>query len=144
MNAAIFEGKTTVENAQAASGQCARRPSHQLTWTRLGNAMGYTDTPAKRDEVRAAIEAFEWVEPSELAEIIDAPPARHVIGGLFYQRRWALHLAASVRVPDDSAGRSRRLIGLQSVTGHRYVLLSTEYEVVDVLHEAPIREETPQ
>jgi hypothetical protein len=122
----------------------ARLPIRPLTWTRLGTAMGYTDTSAKRDEIRAAVEAISWVEPSELSHVLDTPPARHVIAGLFYQRPWALHLAASVRLPDDPAGRTRRLIGLQSVTGHRYVLLSLDYEVVDLLHEAPIREETPQ
>jgi hypothetical protein len=127
-----------------ASGRPAHLPIRQLTWTRLGTAMGYTDTSAKRDEFRAVVAAFEWVEPSELSDVLDAPPARHVIAGLFHQRPWALHLAASVRLPNDAAGRSRRLIGLQSVTGYRYVLLSLDYEVVDLLHEAPIRGERQQ
>jgi hypothetical protein len=127
-----------------ASGRPARLPIRQLTWTRLGTAMGYTDTSAKRDEIRAAVEAISWVEPIELSDVLDTPPARQVIAGLFYQRPWALHLAASVRLPNDAAGRPRRLIGLQSITGYRYVLLSLDYEVVDLLHETPIGGERQQ
>jgi hypothetical protein len=131
----------TAGEIDTASGRPARLPIRQLTWTRLGTAMGYTDTSAKRDEIRAAVEAISWVEPIELSDVRDTPPARQVIAGLFYQRPWALHLAASLRLPDDSAGRTQRLIGLQSATGHRYVLLSLDYEVVALLHEAPIHGE---
>lgn len=31
----------------------------QVTWTRLGNALGYTNTEAKRDEIRAGIHGVD-------------------------------------------------------------------------------------
>lgn len=116
-------------------------PARQSMWTRLGNAMGYTDTEAKRAEIRAVLAHLVWVDPCEMADVLDAAPVRHAVAGLFYQRRWALHSAGIATLPDDVAGRQRRLIALESISGERYALLSTGYEVIDLLHDRPTVEE---
>jgi hypothetical protein len=121
-------------------------PARQARWTRLGAGMGYTNTEAKRAAIRNAIEAMVWLDPARLSDVLDAAPVRYHVGGLFHLRRWALDAAAVVPFP-DAAGPSRpldgarQLIGLRSVTGERYVLLDLGYEAIDLLHDAPTREE---
>jgi len=112
-------------------------PARQLTWTRIGTALGYTTTEAQRAEIRTALEQMDWRDPTELAELLDVMPARQMIAALFYGRAWALHHAAVTTLPADRAGRSRRLIGLRAVTGERYVLLHAGYEVIELLHDSP-------
>jgi hypothetical protein len=115
-------------------------PTRQSQWTRLGIGMGYTNTAAKRAAIHVAIEGMVWVDIRALADVLDAAPVRFVVAGLFYGRAWQLRLAATTPLP-GSAGLStvgpdgdRRLIGLQSVTGDRYLLLDLGYEVIDLLH----------
>jgi hypothetical protein len=110
-------------------------PPRQLTWTRMGNALGYTNTEAKRAEIRDAIEQMVWRDPGELPDVLTTAPARQVIASLFYGRAWALWRAAVVTLPAELAARDRRLIGLASVTGDRFVLLHAGVEVVDLLHD---------
>jgi hypothetical protein len=117
-------------------------PARQARWTRLGAGMGYTDTESKRASIRAAVEAMVWVDPVQLSDVLEAAPVRYHVGGLFHMRRWALAAAAVVSI-NDAAGPSspldgqRRLIGLRSVTGERYVLLDLGYEAIDLLHDIP-------
>jgi hypothetical protein len=104
--------------------------------------MGYADSPAKRTVIRAAIDAMTWVEVAQLATVLDVPPARQLVGGLFYGRRWALHRAAVIDLPPDSVlppgvGDAARLIGLWSLTGERYVLLDLGHETLNLLRERP-------
>jgi hypothetical protein len=117
-------------------------PARQVRWTRLGAGMGYTNTEAKRAAIRAAIEAMVWVDPAQLCSVLEWAPVRCYVGGLFYLRRWALIAAAVVAFPDAACPArpldgERRLIGLQSVTGERYVLLDLGYEAIDLLHDTP-------
>jgi hypothetical protein len=114
-------------------------PTHQARWTHLGNVMGLSDTEPKRTEIRAGLAAMVWVEPDELADVLALSPVRFLVSGLFYRR--VLHRAAVIDLPSDWLGRDRRLIGLESVAGDRYVLLSIDYEAVDVLHETPCRQD---
>lgn len=113
-------------------------PTPQVIWTRLGNALGYTNTEAKRAEIRDAVAGMVWLEPAALADVVNAAPARQVVASLFYGRTWALDRAAVTELPSDAAGRPRRLIGLHAVTGQRYVLLRVDYEVVELLHDYPL------
>jgi hypothetical protein len=121
-------------------------PARQARWTRLGAGMGYTNTEAKRAAIRNAIEHMIWVEPTELCDVLESAPVRYYIGGLFHMRRWALTAAAVAPFPDAAGPSSplddseRRLIGLRSVTGERYVLLDLGYEAIDLLHDTPTRE----
>jgi hypothetical protein len=115
-------------------------PARQVHWTRLGAGMGYTHTEAKRAQIRAAVEAMCWVDPAQLGDVLDEAPVRFVVAGLFYQRRWALHAVAVAALPTDDLGRSRRLIGLDSVTGARHVLLDVGYEVIHLLTDTLTRE----
>ena len=112
----------------------------QVCWTRMGNALGYTDTETKRAEIRDAVAGMVWVEPAQLAHVINAAPARQVIASLFYGRAWALDAAAVAALTTDAAGRDRILIGLAAVTGERYVLMATGYEAIDVMHDRPATE----
>jgi hypothetical protein len=119
--------------AYGAAGQLGR----QVSWTRLGKTLGYTNTEAKRVEIRDGIERMAWCDPAELADVLTAAPARQVIASLFYGRSWALARAAVATLPADRAGRDRCLIGLAAVTGERYVLLHTGCEVIDLYHDTP-------
>ena len=117
-------------------------PARLVRWTRLGAGMGYTNSEAKRVVIRAAVKTMTWVDPAQLSEILDAFPIRHYVGGLFHLRRWALAAAAVVPFPDTACPArpldgARRLIGLRSVDGERYVLLDLGYEAIDVLHDTP-------
>ncbi len=120
-------------------------PARQVRWTRLGAGMGYTNTEPKRAAIRAAVEAMMWVDPAQLSDVLESAPVRHYVAGLFYLRRWALTAAAVEPFSDATHPASppdgqRRLIGLQSVTGERYVLLDLGYEAIDLLHDAPTPE----
>jgi hypothetical protein len=121
---------TTTEQPPTTTPQ-----ARQLIWTRLGNALGYTSTETQRSEIRAAVEQMTWRDPAELADVLETAPARQVVASLYYGRAWALDHAALIALPDDAAGRPRQLIGLESVTGQRHVLLHLDYEVIDLLHE---------
>jgi hypothetical protein len=119
-------------------------PARQVRWTRLGAGMGYTNSEAKRATVRAAIEAMNWVEPEQLLDLLGAPIIRFYVTGLFYGRSWALHQAAVTPLPDGVAPdpyRCGRLIGLQAVSGDRYVLLDLGYEAIDLFHDRPATEQ---
>ena len=123
-------------------------PARQVRWTPLGAGMGYTNTEAKRATVRAAIEAMDWVEPAQLRDLLEAPIIRFYVTGLFSGRSWALHQAAVTPLPDGVASdpyRCGRLVGLQSVSGERYVLLDLGYEALDLFHDRPATEQvTPR
>jgi hypothetical protein len=117
-------------------------PTRQRRWTRLGAGMGYTNTEPKRAAIRAAVEHMPWVDPDELADVLNTYPVRHFVGGLFYGRRWALCKAAVIAAPEfvgvgppPGVLSPRRLIGLESVSGDRYVLLDLGHEALDLLHE---------
>lgn len=114
-------------------------PVRQARWTRLGIALGYTDTEGKRGEIRAALVAATWVDPHRhpIAEL-STDPARHVIAAVLFGRAWALDRVAVVDLPGDELGRERRVIGLQLVTGERHVLLDVDYEAAHVLHETTV------
>jgi hypothetical protein len=119
-----------------------RLPARTVRWTRLGAGMGYTNSETKRAAIRAAVEAMRWVDPDQVAGVLDSAPVRHLVAGLFYQRRWALSAAAVTRLDHGSglpAGLDgqRRVVGLASVTGERYVLLDLGYEAIDVMHDRP-------
>jgi len=122
-------------------------PARQVRWTRLGAGMGYTNTEPKREKIRAAIEQMDWRDPDQLRDVLDAAPLRLIVNSLFDSgRSWPLVAAAVIALPDppeQSHGftRSRRLIGLESVDGERYVLLDLGYEVIDLRHDHPVSQE---
>jgi hypothetical protein len=121
-------------------------PARQARWTHLGAGMGYTNTEAKRAAIRNAVESMVWVDPAQLTDLLESAPVRYYVGGLFYLRRWALAAAAVVPFPDAACPArpldgQQRLIGLQSVTEERYVLLDLGYEAIDLLHDTPTVEE---
>ena len=132
--------------AQPRTGRTAGLPARQARWTRLGATMGYTNTPAKRAAVHAAVDAMDWVDPQRLAGVLGTAPVRFVVAGLFCGRAWQLCSAATAALPTGGEltavgpDGARRLIGLQSIAGDRYVLLDLGYEVIDLLHQTTIRE----
>ena len=134
--AAANPGPTRAE--QRPQGTSA--PAYQDRWTRLGRRMGYTNTAGKRAAIRAAVDAMIWVDPDQLADLLHAVPVRFLVAGLFFGRAWQLHAAATTPLPAGAGpaavgpGGARRLIGLHSVSGDRYVLVDLGYEVIDVLH----------
>ena len=134
-----------IRAAQPRTGRTAGLPARQARWTRLGTTMGYTNTPAKRAAIHAAVESMVWVDPHRLADVVDAAPVRFVVAGLFCGRTWQLCSAARAALPTGGELTAvgpdgpRRLIGLQSVTGDRYLLLDLGYEVIDLLHQTTIR-----
>ena len=138
-----------IRAAQPRTGRTAGLPARQARWTRLGATMGYTNTPAKRAAVHAAVESMVWVDPHRLAGVLGTAPVRFVVAGLFYGRAWQLHAAATTPLPTGGEltavgpDGARRLIGLQSVTGDRYLLLDLGYEVIDLLHQTAIRQPRP-
>jgi hypothetical protein len=125
-------------------------PARQVRWTRLGAGMGYTNTEAKRVTVRDAVEAMDWVEPEQLRDVLETPIIRFYVTGLFSGRAWALTAAAMTPAPagiatDPFRDRSPwRLIGLQAVSGERYVLLDLGYEAIDLFHDQPTTEVVPR
>jgi hypothetical protein len=122
--------------------------TRQVTWTRLGAGMGYTNTNAKRAEICAAVAAMAWCDPAELADVLNTAPARQVIALLLGGRRWALHQAAIAILPAIHPFRGeRRLLALESVGGERYLLMDDcGYEWVHLYTVRPMRErvETPR
>jgi hypothetical protein len=118
-------------------------PARQVSWTRLGNGMGYTNTEAKRAEIRTEHERMVWRDPSELADVLDVAPARQVITFLLGGRRWALHSAAVATLPPtDPLRGERRLLALESVSGERYLLLDDcGYEWIHLCTDRPVREQ---
>jgi hypothetical protein len=116
--------------------------TRQVTWTRLGAGMGYTNTRAKRAEISAAVAAMAWRDPAELAEVLNMAPARQVIALLLGGRRRALHQAAIATLPAIHPFRGeRRLLALESVSGERYLLMDDcGYEWLHLYTERPMRE----
>ena len=96
------------------------------------------------DRLREALDA--------LRDVLDAPIIRFYVTGVFSGRAWALTAAAMTPVPagiatDPVRDHSpwRRLIGLQAVSGERYVLLDLGYEAFDLYHDRPASEQvTPR
>jgi hypothetical protein len=121
-------------------------PARQVRWTPLGAGMGYTNTEPKREQIRAAIEALDWVEPEQLRDVLEAPIIRFYVTGLFYGRTWALTAAAMTPAPAGIATdpfrhcSPWRLIGLQAVSEERYVLLDIGHEAIDLFHDRPATE----
>ena len=119
-------------------------PAWQARWTRLGTTMGYTNTPAKRAAIHAAVDAMVWVDPRPARRRARRRPGpvrggRAVLRPGLAAARRRHHTPADQRRADRGRpGRDRRLIGLQSVTGDRYVLLDLGYEVIDLLHQTAI------
>jgi hypothetical protein len=119
-------------------------PARQVRWTRLGAGMGYTNTEPKREQIRSAVAAMDWVDPDQLRDMLDTPIIHFYVAGLFYGRTWALTAAAVTPAPagiatDPFRDRSSwRLIGLQAVSGERYVLLDLGYEAIDLVHDRPV------
>ena len=113
----------------------------QVSWTRLGRAMAFTNSRAKRAAIRTAMTKFIWVHPDEIADVLGAAPLRFVVAALL--RPGHLVAAATTQLSSSSSGialglgRDPKLIGLQSDAQERYVLLDLGYEVVYVLHETP-------
>ena len=133
---------------QRLHGTSAPVRAYQDWWTRLGATMGCTNTPGKRATIRAAVDAMIWVDPDQLADLLHAVPVRFLVAGLFCGRTWQLHAAAAEPRPVGAGptavgpGRARRLIGLHSVTGDRYVLVDLGYEAIDLLHQTEL--DTPR
>ena len=138
-----------IRAAQPRTGRPAGLPARQARWTRLGATMGYTNTPAKRAAIHTAVDAMVWVDPQRLADLLGTAPVRFVVAGLFCGRAWQLSSAATTATPTSGEltavgpDRARRLIGLQTVTGDRYVLLDLGYEVIDLLHQTAIYQPRP-
>jgi hypothetical protein len=128
---------------QTLGHEGADLPGRQVTWTRLGNGMGYTNTEAKLAEIRTELERMVWRDPSELADLLDVAPTRQVIPFLLGGRRWALHRAAVATLPPtDPLRGERRLLALESVSGERYLLLDDcGYEWIHVYTDRPVYEE---
>ena len=115
-------------------------PARVVHWTRLGAGMGYTNTEPKRQAIRAALDAMVWLDPVEVADVLDSRPVRFHVRGLLFGRLWALSAAATVPLPEGVAPdpfKTGRLIGLAAVTGERWVLLDLGYEALDLYHERP-------
>jgi hypothetical protein len=117
-------------------------PARLRRWTRLGAGMGYTNTETKRAAIRAAMEQMHWFDADELADVLNAYPVRLFVDGLYYGRRWGLDKAAVIAAPEfidvgppPGVLSQRRLIGLESVDGDRYVLLDLGHEALDLVHE---------
>ena len=75
-----------------------------------------------------------------MAAVDSHPPLRLMVNSLFYcGRRWALSRVAVIALPDERGTftRHRRLVGLETVTSERYVLLDLGYEAIDLLHDTP-------
>jgi hypothetical protein len=114
----------------------ARMPG-QVSWTRLGRVMGFTNSRAKRAAIRAVMTNLIWFVPEEITDVLDAAPLRYVVAALLGQRRPVA--AATTRLSGIGVGMGRdpTLIGLQSDTQEGYVLLDLGYEVVYLLRETP-------
>jgi hypothetical protein len=134
---------------QRPHGTPASALAYQDRWTRLGRRMGYTNTYAKRAAIRAAVDTMIWVDPNQLADLLHAVPVRFLVAGLFFGRARQLHAAATTPVPAGAGPTAvgpdgdRRLIGLHSVTGDRYVLLDLGYEAIDLLHRTDVQPPRP-
>jgi hypothetical protein len=116
-------------------------PARDVTWTRLGSGMGYTNTAAKRAAIRAAVERMAWQDPAELTAVLYAAPARQVIAMLLGDRRWALHRAGLAELPPGPYGRRCRLLGVELLGGERWVLLDDcGYEWIHLCTDRPVRE----
>jgi hypothetical protein len=163
MRAPMINRRPAVEHPQTAAPappdqtRAGQRPhgtsvparAYRDRWTRLGRKMGYTNTAGKRAAIRASVDAMIWVDPHRLADLLHADPVRFLVAGLFFGRVWALHAAASTPLPVGAGltavgpGGARRLIGLHSVTGDRYVLLDLGYEAIDLLHQIELHPPRP-
>ena len=100
------------------------RPARRVNWTRLSDAMGYTNTEAGRAEIRAAVEQMTWSDPSELTGVLDAAPVARVIAFLLGGRSWAVEqVGVGTLGATDPLRPIRRLLAIESVTGERYVLM---------------------
>jgi hypothetical protein len=112
--------------------------TRQLTWTRLGSGMGYTNTEAKRAAIRAAVERMAWQDPTELAAVLYAAPARQVIAVLLADWQEALHKAALADLPPNPFIQRRRLLAIESITNERWVLLDDcGYEWLHIYTDRP-------
>jgi hypothetical protein len=129
---------TTATHRRTPRYGSAELPDRQVMWTRLGHAMGYTNTEARRAEIRTAIDVMTWRDPGEVAGLLDTAPARQVIAVLLGGRRWALHRVAATTLPSDLLWPVRRLLAIEAVTWERYVLLDDcGYEWIHLCTDRP-------
>jgi hypothetical protein len=113
-------------------------PARQVMWTRLGIVTGYTNTEPRRTEIRNAANRMLWRDPAELVDVLGASPVRLVITFLLGGRRWALHRAAIAQLSPGPFGYQRRLLGAESVSGERYLLLDDSgYECIHLYTDRP-------
>ena len=113
----------------------------QVSWTRVGRAMAFTNSPAKRAAIRSAMTNLIWVHPDEIADVLGATPLRFVVAALL--RQGHLVAAATTQLSSRSSGialglgSDPKLIGLQSDAQECYVVLDLGYEVIYLLRETP-------
>jgi hypothetical protein len=109
-------------------------------WNQVGDEMGYTDTPAKREAISAAAAAIDWTDQPYTLPRLSVAPLRVLVAAIFHGRLGQLHRAGSAALVLD--GQRHALVGLEDDT-NRYYLLDLGHEAVYVCHETRHTEQLP-
>lgn len=104
--------------------------SDRLSWTALGQRMGYTREHTQREEILDAIDRMNWVETPARPPYLDGPAVRAIVMAVFHHRRDQLRRVSNAELTGD-----RQLIGLEDARGTRSYVLDIGYEAIYVLVE---------
>jgi hypothetical protein len=99
-----------------------------LTWTAVGLRMGYTRSPAQRDDIVAAIDGMTWAECDDRAFCVAGPAVRAMVTAVVNHRPDQVELVAVAEL-----NGARKLIGLEAADGTRSFLLDLDDEAIYVL-----------
>ncbi|WP_375481059.1 hypothetical protein [uncultured Jatrophihabitans sp.] len=102
----------------------------RLSWTALGQRMGFTSEQPQRDEIFAAIDRMNWVETPTRPTCLDSQVVRAIVMAVFHHRRDQLRLVGSAQL-----NGGRQLIGLEDTLGTRSFVLDLDSEAIYVLAE---------
>ena len=106
----------------------------RLSWTALGQRMGFTSEHAQREEILDAIDRMNWVETPTRQTCLDSSitngVVRAIVMAVFHHRRDQLRLVGSAQLKGG-----RQLIGLEATLGTRSYVLDLDAEAIYVLAE---------
>jgi hypothetical protein len=102
----------------------------RLSWTALGQRMGFTSEHAQREEILDAIDRMNWVETPARPPCLDSQVVRAIVMAVFHHRRDQLRLVGSAQL-----NGGRQLIGLEDTLGTRSYVLDLDAEAIYVLAE---------
>ncbi len=109
----------------------------RLSWTALGQRMGFTSQRPQRDEILTAIDRMHWVETTTRPTCLDSSVMSSVVRAVVTAvlRHRCDQLRSIVQVGSAQLNGGRQLIGVEDTLGTRSYVLDLDAEAIYVLAE---------